>query len=160
MKREMLFDLPDGRKLLLRECVVHKMIPYQQHKPTDAEAGGILIGRILVENDHFIIDDVSEPMPTDIRKRARFKRSSQGHQDYYNAVWAANRGHCFYLGEWHTHPESDPVPSFVDVQNWIRIMRLPHETDTLFFVILGTENLRVWHGDRKTLKITRLNEVY
>lgn len=155
--QELLFTLPDGRKLFVRSTVLKKILPYQQHKPDDLEGGGILIGRILEENDHFIIDDASEPMPQDIRKRTRFTRNPQGHQAYYDTIWKRAGGRCFYLGEWHTHPERNPTPSNVDKRDWKRIIQLKHESDALFFIIIGTNRVRVWYGDRKEMHIIGLN---
>ncbi|WP_081476757.1 Mov34/MPN/PAD-1 family protein [Brevibacillus laterosporus] len=129
---------------------------YQQHKSDDLEAGGILIGRILEENNHFIIDDASAPMPQDTWKRKSFKRCPEGHQLYFDTVWEETGGRCFYLGEWHTHPEKDPTPSYVDIREWKRIIHLENESDTMFFIIVGTKRVRVWHGDRKTKQITGL----
>ncbi|GAM14275.1 Mov34/MPN/PAD-1 family protein [Mesobacillus selenatarsenatis] len=144
--KELLFNLPDGRTLFIREPAIQKMLGYQQSNENDCEAGGILIGRILIENNHFIIDEVSEPYPTDTRKRHRFIRSQKGHQEYFNALWEEYEGRCFYLGEWHTHPEKVPLPSTVDRRGWRENLSLLYETDSLFFIIVGTEKIKVWYG--------------
>ncbi|MFF0828704.1 Mov34/MPN/PAD-1 family protein [Brevibacillus sp. NPDC003359] len=156
MIQELLFALPDGRRVLIRSVVVERLMKYQQVEPKDKEAGGILIGRILLEDGNFIIDDASEPLSSDIRLRNRFIRNTDGHQDYFNTSWLENDGHCFYLGEWHTHPEAHPIPSCVDTRDWNRIMRLNHESDSLFFVIVGTQSVHVWQGNRVNLKIVKL----
>lgn len=132
------------------------MMKYRQFKQKDTEAGGILIGRILIENNNFIIDDVSEPMFSDVRKRAKFKRKSETHQAYFDSEWTASDGRCFYLGEWHTHPERNPQPSNIDLKDWKRIVNLNFESDFLFFIILGTNELKVWCGDRNQKTITKL----
>jgi integrative and conjugative element protein (TIGR02256 family) len=156
MKNELLFYLPDSRTLLIRSDALKKMYKYRQLQPRSTEAGGILIGRILIENENLIIDDVSEPMPNDIRKRQRFIRSPIGHQQYFNEIWNRNCGHCFYLGEWHTHPELVPTPSFVDKRDWKQNLNREYESDVLFFIIVGTKEIRVWHGCRKSGEIIAL----
>ncbi|WP_367268380.1 Mov34/MPN/PAD-1 family protein [uncultured Treponema sp.] len=43
-----------------------------------------------------------------------------------------------FLGEWHTHPESNPIPSPLDKKEWQQIKK--HNTEPLIFCILGTES--------------------
>lgn len=152
----MIFPLLDGRKILIRPEAIEKMRKYRQLQQKDTEAGGILIGRILCESNDFIIDDVSEPMPSDIRKRSYFKRKPAAHQAYFDAEWTVSDGRCFYLGEWHTHPERIPHPSKVDKIDWKRIMNLSFESDYLFFVIVGTQETKVWCADRSRERIIEL----
>jgi integrative and conjugative element protein (TIGR02256 family) len=153
---ELLFELPNNRYLLIRNQAIEKMNHYRQLRKRDKEAGGILIGRILLEDDNFIVDDVSEPMKNDVRHRTRFKRSPLGHQEYFNSVWECNHGHCFYLGEWHTHPEQIPTPSTVDLYDWNENLKRDYETDALFFLIVGIAEIKVWYGNRKLGLITGL----
>lgn len=152
----MIFPLPENRKLLIRAKALKKMEKYRQFNPKDTEAGGILIGRILFDSNDFIIDIVSEPMFPDIRKRSYFKRKPEAHQTYFDAEWTASDGRCFYLGEWHTHPEKIPHPSKVDKTDWRRIMNLSFESDYLFFVIVGTQETKAWCADREMKKIIEL----
>ena len=152
----MTFPLPEGRKLLIRSEALKTMEKYRQFNPKDTEAGGILIGRILFDSHDFIIDMVSEPMFSDIRKRSYFKRNPEGHQAYFDAEWTASDARCFYLGEWHTHPEEIPHPSKVDKTDWKRIMNLSFESNSLFFVIVGTQETRAWCADRDKEKLIEL----
>ncbi|MCM3393721.1 Mov34/MPN/PAD-1 family protein [Cytobacillus oceanisediminis] len=122
------------------------MSRYIQVKWDATEAGGILIGRILEEDGNYIIDDVTEPMPSDRRKRTRFSRKPDGHQEYFNEVWNREKGRCFYLGEWHTHPEKKPTPSFIDKEDWSRLMKMEFESGCLFFIIIGIDEIKVWYG--------------
>jgi integrative and conjugative element protein (TIGR02256 family) len=109
-----------------------------------------------VEDGNYIVDDVSEPMPTDRRSRTRFCRKPEGHQDYFNKVWEREGGRCFYLGEWHTHPERVPIPSSVDRKDWNRLLNIGYETRCLFFIILGIEKLKVWYGtEDKIIELKR-----
>lgn len=147
--KEMIFPLPEGRKLLIRSEALKTMEKYRQFNSEDTEAGGILIGRILFDSNDFIIDMVSEPMFSDIRKRTYFKRKPEEHQAYFDAEWTASEGRCFYLGEWHTHPEGIPHPSKVDKKDWKRIGNLNFESDYLFFVIVGMQETKAWYADRE-----------
>lgn len=157
MRNEHLYHLPCGKTLLIKEEVLNVLYKYKQIRRTDLEAGGILIGRVLIENDNYIIDDVTTPMQQDIRTRHRFLRKSKGHQEYYNDLFYKNDGRCFYLGEWHTHPENTPRPSFVDKRNWKRLNGLGFENGHLFFIILGIQEFKVWSISKQNDKIILLD---
>lgn len=150
------YILPNDKTLFIRSEAIEKMLKYRQNDSKSSEAGGILIGRILIENGHYIIDDVSEPMPTDKRSRYRFSRKPEGHQEYFNNVWERENGCCFYLGEWHTHPEYVPNPSTTDRKDWNRLIRIDFENDDLFFVIVGIKEVKVWYGNLVTKKVIEL----
>ncbi len=153
---EEVFILPDNKLLYIRPEALDKMNKYKQIRWSDTEAGGILIGRILMEDGNYIIDDVSEPMPTDKRKRTRFSRKVEGHQEYFNDVWKREAGRCFYLGEWHTHPQKIPVPSSIDRKDWNRLLKIGYETGCLFFIIIGIDELKVWYGDGEEPSVVEL----
>jgi integrative and conjugative element protein (TIGR02256 family) len=146
IKHEELYLLPYDRTLYIRPEAIEKMFKYKQVSWTDTEAGGILIGRILEEDENIIIDDVSEPMPTDKRRRTRFSRSPEGHQEYMNEAYEREEGSCFYLGEWHTHPQRIPIPSSIDRNDWERLLNVGFESGFLLFVIVGIDDLKVWYG--------------
>lgn len=116
---------------------------------TDAtEAGGVLLGRHLADGSAIIVDDVTTPLLGDTRRRTHFHRERQRHQIAIDLVWWASNGTCTYVGEWHTHPEAIPTPSRVDWLDWQRRLATDHFTEPLFFVIVGTEQTRVWEGRR------------
>ncbi|MGF7535121.1 Mov34/MPN/PAD-1 family protein [Bacillus mexicanus] len=143
---EEVYLLPDNKSLTIRPEAIEKMFKYKQIKTRDKEAGGILIGRVLIEDENFIIDDVSEPMPSDKRTRYRFFRKKEEHQEYFNKVWEREKESCLYLGEWHTHPERIPNPSGIDIKDWKRLIKIGFEQKCLFFVIVGIDDLKVWYG--------------
>ncbi len=150
-----LFILPDKRKLKLATSAISKMFSYAQDDMTSLESGGILVGRILEENSSSMIDDVSTPMSDDVQTRTRFFRRPKGHQEFFNLKWEESTGRCFYLGEWHTHPEMVPVPSSVDLRNWKKILkRPPQDQSSLFFIIVGIEQLNIWIGNNQNGLIT------
>lgn len=154
--QEEIFILPNNKVLCIKTEALEKMFKYRQLNLRDTEAGGILIGRILLEDENYIIDDVSEPVSTDIRKRTRFIRKPEGHQEYFNSVWVKEEGSCFYLGEWHTHPQKIPIPSKTDRKEWNRLLNIEFESDSLFFIIIGTDELKVWYGkELKEIELKR-----
>jgi integrative and conjugative element protein (TIGR02256 family) len=140
------YILPDNQLLKISFQAFQVMKAFIQYESESNEAGGILVGRV-VENFHFIIDDVSTPMPSDQRQRNHFFRYPQGHQEFFNTRWEDTKERCYYLGEWHTHPEPYPEPSNIDLTTWRRLLRNPtQDIKALFFIILGTSHMRIWKG--------------
>ncbi len=48
-----------------------------------------------------------------------------------------------YIGEWHTHPETEPTPSSIDKREWRKICHTKNEP--MVFLIAGTRNV-LWVG--------------
>lgn len=116
---------------------------YIQDNCFKREAGGILLGRMIVDTEDIVIDLVTEPQKNDIRKRRFFRRNNE-HQQIIDREWHKSKGTCNYLGEWHTHPEKVPIPSSVDLENWIKQLHVAnYEGSGLFFIIVGIKETEV-----------------
>ena len=59
-------------------------------------------------------------------------------------LWDDSQHAKTYLGEWHTHNQRIPQPSFIDRRNWMEISKRKQNSDWLFFVIVGTEQIGIW----------------
>lgn len=144
------FRRENGSVFIISVPALATMLGFSQQARRDPEAGGVLLGRYLLGNPHVVVDEVTVPMEGDRRSRTEFHRGQQAHQQVIDVRWAASRGTCQYLGEWHTHPENEPHPSSIDKSDWRR--HLAHDTYdavSLFFIIVGITELRVWEGARK-----------
>lgn len=149
--------LPDNRKIKLNDEILQMLFSFAQDHKNSPESGGILIGRVLDGNSHIVVDHASRPMETDIQTRFSFIRRAAGHQEFFNQIWERSEGRCFYLGEWHTHPEKDPTPSTIDKREWRKLLNKTIQgQNRLFFIIVGTTELVVWYGQRQTSKNTFL----
>lgn len=148
-----------GIRVKLDGVVVARLATYRQTRPRQHEAGGVLLGRHLLDSGDIVVDDISEPMPGDTRSRFGFRRQQKSHQIRVDNAWLASRGTCVYLGEWHTHPEPDPTPSSTDLADWRRHLQVDvFDGDCLYFLIVGTRALRVWEGARSTLLLRPLSQ--
>lgn len=156
-----------GRGLMLRRAsgsvvkidpaALEQMLRFQQLEAHQAEAGGVLLGRRILGGHDVVVDEVTSPMPEDVRTRQTFHRSRAGHQQVIGDRWRTSEGTCLYLGEWHTHPEPCPLPSQVDVGDWRRRLRTDRfDEDSLLFVIVGMQEVRAWEGFRHSLEILPL----
>lgn len=152
------FLRPDGSRLVVSAPALAVMISFQQRTWRDAEAGGVLLGRLLRDAPHVVVDEVTTPMSGDRRWFTGFHRSQRAHQQVIDDSWAASGGTCQYLGEWHTHPEENPRPSWIDRCDWRRrLAQDSYDATSLFFLIVGTRTVAAWEGTR-TGVITRLPE--
>ncbi|PJW18889.1 Mov34/MPN/PAD-1 family protein [Geobacillus sp. WSUCF-018B] len=140
----MIFLSNNNSKLKISDHALQTMLGYRQIGKKDLEAGGILVGRWILDSNDVVVDDVSTPMPNDIRKRCFFKRNQKEHQQFLLQKWIESNGTQNYLGEWHTHPEPSPTPSPHDRKEWKRIIKEITGVDRLFFIIVGTEKIKVW----------------
>jgi integrative and conjugative element protein (TIGR02256 family) len=153
----LLFARHDGGTIYFTEPVVRCMHAHRQFSSTSREAGGVLLGRHLLDCQDAIVDEVTEPARTDRRSWAGFFRSLAHHAIAVKR-WHASGGTCAYLGSWHTHPEPDPHPSSVDLADWRHALARDHyDGAALFFVIVGTQRLRTWQGDRRAAAIQEIH---
>lgn len=153
----MTFLLSNNGTLKISEHAFERMRRYRQIEKGDDEAGGVLLGRFIVDSKNIIIDDVSLPMVGDKQRRYSFVRNAKSHQRIIDFQWFASKGTCNYLGEWHTHPESYPNYSTTDIKGWReRLQKDKFTSRYLYFIILGTEKLEIWEGDRRTLNFKKL----
>lgn len=146
-------------QLLVVESALETMDRYRQTNWRRREAGGVLLGRHLLDASDIVVDEVTAPQRRDKRSRYSFFRS-QDHQEVVMTRWAASHGTQTYLGLWHTHPESGPTPSTTDLRDWRRACRKDqYFGGRLFFLIVGTSTICVWQGDRNG-NINQLEEYY
>jgi len=137
--------------------VLKTMTSFRQDNISKTEAGGVLLGRFILNSNNLVVDKVTIPMAGDKRSRYAFIRSEKMHQKIITATWKKSNGTCNYLGEWHTHPESYPTPSRQDIFNWKNILTTGIFSSLyLYFIIVGINEIRIWDGNRLTKQIKRL----
>lgn len=129
----------------------------QLHQP---ESGGLLLGRIFGYGNDCVVEELTEPGYGDRQSRFRFFRSKR-HQRMADTYWRRSGEKLTYLGLWHTHPESDPSPSSIDLEDWRRALNAGrYHVDGLLFTIIGTQSIGFWYGDpRRRIKLINRFEV-
>ncbi|MFV2044579.1 MAG: Mov34/MPN/PAD-1 family protein [Anaerolineales bacterium] len=135
------------------------MTEFTQHDPTEPEAGGVLLGRHILNTRDIVVDRVTLPMDGDHQSRHQFFRAYHLHQEAIARAWGESGGTCTYLGEWHTHPECVPTPSLIDNWNWRWKLLTDQFSGFIFFLITGTQTIRVWEGHRYHLGIDILEQL-
>lgn len=155
----LVYARPNGGRIKLPVEIIasiHGYVQDDRHKP---EAGGVILGRYIIESKDIVIDKISFPMPGDRASRCTFFRKKRAHQEIINSAWEGSGHTCTYLGEWHTHPEQHPSPSCIDEFNWKRKLKKDlFDSDSLFFLIVGISDMRMWEGHRpsKTISLLKL----
>jgi integrative and conjugative element protein (TIGR02256 family) len=124
---------------------------FRQHTP-QREAGGILLG--YRRGVHLDVVQATPPSIHDERRIASFVRTPRVHQDIATCAWSRSGGLIDHIGEWHTHSERNPTPSFVDKREWATLARRRGPSAPILGVIVGTESLyvaRIEHDGRLTV---------
>ncbi|MFW6015784.1 MAG: Mov34/MPN/PAD-1 family protein [bacterium] len=138
-------------KLMIEEEVLNRLYSYKQEKLNLSESGGLLLGRTDIHGNTRLIE-ITEPLDKDIRSRYFFKRMDK---DHLKLIKEANKKCLYFKGNWHTHPEDVPNPSFCDKRSWNKAIKStkPGESIYIYFIIVGNKQIRVWAGNMKTKKI-------
>ena len=108
----------------------------------------VLQPELLPYPNHTEIVKITTPNIFDKLGRFFFIRSKNGAQPYINKAWKRSNGTLIYLGEWHTHPEMDPKPSFDDTRMIKTVLNeTVMEINFLYLIIVGQNN-SLWVGKR------------
>jgi integrative and conjugative element protein (TIGR02256 family) len=139
------FARPNGGRLEIGEAALAQFATHRQRHAKNSESGGVLLGRLVEHSSDAVIDEVSTPTPTDGWGRFNFFRRRKPAQLIVDKAWKDSSSTRIYLGEWHSHPEDVPTPSGHDLKEWTRITaESTFEQDSLFFIIVGRVETRVW----------------
>jgi len=145
---KLVFRVTRKQRFIIVEDAVEQMKVFAQRRGWHTEAGGVLLGRHLLDSEDIVVDEVTIPQNTDQRGRFSFFRSKE-HEALARERWKDQLGTMAYLGLWHTHPEEYPTPSNIDRRDWLKaVSRDAFEGERLFFPIVGTRRIHVWSLSR------------
>lgn len=145
---ELLRHFPGGQQSLRIEAGVLRCLrKYRQTRLGQSESGGQLFGTVtpsLVTVSH-----VARPHRSDQKARTSFRSDPERAQA---AIQRFARRGLLYLGEWHTHAEPIPRPSFSDEEAMRSLfLRSQLSTSALLLLIIGYGNpdgdVGVWYID-------------
>lgn len=125
---------PGGPAIVLTEQVITTFDDFRQRSRRDKEAGGQLFAKFAGTDT--IIMEATGPTLLDRRHRTGFEPN----QWLQRREIRRKRGlGLHFIGDWHTHPESIPRPSYVDLQNMQEcFLRSTHELANFVLIIVGT----------------------
>ena len=119
--------------VVIEKSVINTLSRHAQIRRDAAEAGGILIGSY--RGPHVEVSECTVPMPGDPRLRHMFDRKDPGHNRAASAAWRRSQYTQTYVGEWHTHPEDHPSPSWLDRRTWSNVMWNYCDGPVLFLIV-------------------------
>lgn len=153
------YEKSDGSILKINEEALNQISKnLNQTIINQKEYCGVLLGREIMNSLNVIIDKITETSEHDIQKKYYFFRDNKYHQTQIKNEWENSKGTCNYIGEWHTHLEEYPNPSSKDIKEWKKALKnFKFDRETLFFIIIGTKEIAIWEGNKKTLKFTKLS---
>ena len=135
------WSTPDRRRLVVLSAdAIATFRQFRQKSCRLPEAGGILLGHR--RRNHIEVIAATEPASTDRRSRFLFERGAQGHSQAAARSWKSAAFMVDYVGEWHTHPQSVPVPSSIDRAEWSKLTR-SRPGISMILLIVGTRGLYV-----------------
>jgi len=148
--------LPNGMVVDILSEVFQEISKWIQIDISLPESGGFILGYSHKGTGNISLENVTYPQQLDIRDRVNFKIRDPRHKLLLSKA-RANKS--FYMGVWHTHPQSVPDPSITDWNDWNdTIIKDRTASRYVFFLIAGTKGIRVWVGDFKTKQILEIFE--
>lgn len=148
------YRVDKSRYIEFSRQVINSFLKFRQ-KPGENEAGGILLGRVYA-GSHVVVEAATTPNPYDKAGPYYFDRSLRAAQQALEKAWEESNGERIYLGEWHSHPVSDPSPSRRDrqmIRNMFRDTK-NREVDFLLLIIVGLDEN--WVGIENGRKLKEL----
>lgn len=127
--------------------------------PEQNENGGYLIGRIIIDSNDYVVDHFTQKMGVDTSSPNSLHLIDPGHSEKINELWRESDGTSHLLGHWHTHYESIPEPSNIDLKSWEKMSREVSESSglsPLLCLIIGTKKTRAFAQFKKTIGLKEL----
>lgn len=144
-------NLPNGKVVDVLSSVIDEMHNWVQDEDYKPESGGYIVGYQHKDTGNISLESASKPGKKDLQSRTSFGIRDRLHTLFLKK---AKKKKSYYMGVWHTHPQTNPIPSNIDWNDWNETIRLDKTGSRfIFFVIVGTEYWRIWIGDTLTGKI-------
>lgn len=149
-------QLPNGKVVDILPEVFQEINNWLQINDHAPESGGFILGYKHKRTGNISLEYITHPQPLDIRSRVSFKIRDPIHKVL---LLKAQSRKSFYMGVWHTHPQTIPGPSPIDWEDWKDTLLVDKTScEYIFFLIAGTEGVRLWVGDFETKHITEIFE--
>lgn len=120
----------------------------------DLESGGLLFGYFNLPR--VILDVATKPVSTEKRGPNSFEIDSSNASKEIKKQFKANR---HFLGEWHSHPQVQPMPSTKDLRTIKDLfVKSNHELNAVVMIIVGLSQTKpvLWvclHNGEKTMPL-------
>ena len=103
------------------------------------ETGGVLAG-YKDEKGNLYVTHASGPGPNGTRSAVEFSKDIPFTQQFLDSLYAGSGGKTHYIGEWHSHPNSNNKPSSTDIKSLTEISyQKDYLTDMPVMIILSSK---------------------
>lgn len=129
----------DNVSIEITENMLCKLLKHEQNYGM-YESGGILLGKRTTDGKKYIITEITEQNQFDRSGPLFFIRDRIAAQHKINDLWIESKGLVNYIGEWHTHPCRNPMPSIIDLVLMQKIFREKSNVwDEAIMIIVGQQ---------------------
>ena len=130
----LIIDLPGSeQRLIFTNAVLSFISKYRQIKKGQSESGGQLFAKITPKI--IIVAAASGPHWRDYSRRLVFFPNKRRLADEIQVFFKKG---LHYVGDWHTHPQISPKPSWLDIFSMKSCFLLScHELNYFLLVIVG-----------------------
>lgn len=134
-RKRLVFKLPgEMGELAVSPAALDHLLRHRQHHRWNAEAGGQLFATVA----HGVVSIETATGPHIGDRRARFSFVPNRHSERQEIAAMHARG-LHYVGDWHTHPEANPMPSDIDCGSMSEtVAKSGHELAGLLLIVVGT----------------------
>lgn len=140
------YKLPNNKILKINRKVIDIFYKHRQARSI-SESGGVLLGKLFGEL--LVIEQASVPGKGDKRGLFFFHRNKKRAQTIVDMAYQESNGGLIYIGEWHTHNENNPKPSWVDRLEIKRAFKKSKlNLDFIICIIVGNDIMlgNLWVG--------------
>jgi len=132
-----------------KKNIIEDLILDAQTSKNDHEQGGVLMGELYPKKDLIVVTHVVKSVPQ-FSNPYNFEMDVDSIQLQISEIWKNSGGSITYLGDWHTHPEHSPTPSFTDRVTFTKnYLNSSFDQNFLLYIIVGMlshEDTKLWIG--------------
>lgn len=148
--------LPNDKVVDILPEVFNEISRWTQDSFTAPESGGFILGYRHENTGNVSLEFVTPPQAGDLCTRVKFEIKDDNHK---RMLLRARMKKSYYMGVWHTHPQTVPIPSSTDWDDWNDTLQKDRTAcEYAFFLIAGTKGIKVWVGDLHTKRIVEIHE--
>ena len=126
-----------SQELILSDVVLSHFERFRQTRPGLSEAGGQLFAKIA--HRKIIVQVATGPRSGDKRGRTHYEPDRRAEQKEIDQMHIDG---LHYVGDWHTHPDAIPSPSYTDLRSISETARKSrHSLSAFVMIIVGTAEL-------------------
>lgn len=122
-----------GQVLAFQPGVIAHVMAHRQIHWWQSEAGGQLFARFT--DNQILVSEATGPRPGDRRTRWSYRPDARAEQREIDQMHALG---LHYIGDWHTHPQAEPVPSLPDFESIAECVRKStHNLNGFVLMVVG-----------------------